>query len=213
MLEVYQRTDQGRPRSRSRTTALARTDRRPGLVLLGAALAVLAAAGAWQVAELARPDAPPGVRTGGVTVSVVSSEQVSGLTDDDLSGMTHGIQGLVTADKAMIKVNVLLAGGRHGGSYDLQALRLRAGGTLIEPVGASLVAGRLNPGGRIEGSIAFVVPRSGTDLALVATDTGDDMSVGKVDLAPPGSEPHEHGSTGSDVTIGPAAPSATGGAT
>jgi hypothetical protein len=220
MLEVYQRTAPGLTRSRPRTRAATRHDRRPGLVLLATALAALAAAGSWQVARLARPDAPPGVSTGGVSVSVVSSEQVAGLTDDDLSGMSHGIQGLVTADKAMVKVNVLLAGGRHGGGYDLRALRLRAGGQLLEPVGASLVAGRLNPGARIEGSIAFVVPRSGTDLALLATDTGDSVSLGTVDLAPPGSDPHSHGtsgSAGSDVTVAPAGPAlpsaaATGGA-
>ncbi len=167
---------------------------RTGRTVLVAALVLLATLlGGWRVVAMAqpRPDA------GTFTVDVVSyrvarAEAVSGLSDQDLSGMGHGIQGLVSEDKAIIRVSLVLSTGSASGSYDPGALRLSSAGepALIAPVGGSLPPGQLRANAQIEGAIAFEVPRNGGALSLVAPGQSRQIPLLTVDTAPAGAGQH-----------------------
>jgi len=167
---------------------------RTGRTVLVAALMLLATLfGGWRVVAMAqpRPDA------GTFTVDVVSyrvarAEAVSGLSDQDLSGMAHGIQGLVSDDKAIIRVSLVLSTGSASGSYDPGALRLSSAGepALIAPVGGSLPPGQLRANAQIEGAIAFEVPRNGGALSLVAPGQSRQIPLLTVDTAPAGAGQH-----------------------
>ena len=167
---------------------------RTGRTVLVAALVLLATLlGGWRVVAMAqpRPDA------GTFTVDVVSyrvarAEAVSGLSDQDLSGMAHGIQGLVSDDKAIIRVSLVLSTGSASGSYDPGALRLSSAGepALIAPVGGSLPPGQLRANAQIEGAIAFEVPRNGGALSLVAPGQSRQIPLLTVDTAPAGAGQH-----------------------
>lgn len=117
---------------------------RPALLLL--IVALVAALGCWQIAVMSRPVSDPDVLTvRGVTYSVTHVEQVAGLSDEDLSGMSHGIQGLVSDDKALIRISMIVRAGSASRTYDPSVLTIAdvAGGTPISPVGGSLAQGGL----------------------------------------------------------------------
>jgi hypothetical protein len=171
---------------------------RRGAVVLAALVLVAAAAGAWLVFAGSQPQSDPmALRAGNVTYSVTHVERVAGLSDQDLSGMGHGVQGLVAANQAMVRVTLRVDAGSKDTTYDPAALRLRdnRGGALTAPSGGSLAAARLGANGQIEGSVAFVVPRSGEHLTLQAEGAPDSVDIGDVDVAAPDSATHSHGST------------------
>ena len=169
---------------------------RASRTVLVAVLVLLAAvAGGWRVVAMAQP----GPDAAAFTVDVVSyrvshAEAVSGLSDQDLSGMGHGIQGLVSEDKAIIRVSLVLSTGSAPGSYDPGALRLSIAGepTLLAPVGGSLPPGQLRANAQIEGGIAFVVPRNGAALSLVAPGQSRQIPVLTLDTAQTGADQHPH---------------------
>ena len=112
---------------------------------------------------------PASIVVGDVSYRITHVEQVTGLADADLGGMSHGIQGLVTEGKALVNVTLVVTADGTGGAYDAGVLRVvgTSGSTaLTAPVGGTLAAGRLRPHSHIEGSLSFVVPRNGAQLAL-----------------------------------------------
>lgn len=166
---------------------------RRALLLLGVVL--IAALGCWRLVVISRPVSASDVLTDrGVTYSVAHVEQVTGLSGDDLAGMGHGIQGLVSDDKVLIRISMIVRAGPVARTYDPRVLTIAdgAGGIPISPVGGSLAPGGLGAGAQIEGSLAFVVPRNGHDFRLHAPGNANGIDLLTVDLAPTAAPAHEH---------------------
>jgi hypothetical protein len=181
---------------------------RRGAFLLAALVLAAAVAGGWLVFARSQPPSDQmALRAGSVTYVVTHVERLAGLTDQDLSGMGHGIQGLVPADQALVRVTLRVDAGWKDTTYDPATLRLHdnRGGALIAPSGGSLAPARLGANAQVEGSVAFVVPRHGEHLTLRAEGASESVDVGDVDLAPPDSAPHSHDSSPS-TNDGQAAP-------
>ena len=172
------------------------------------ALLVFAATalGGWRVAAMTAPKPDPmTLQMGGATFTVTHVEQVAGLTDADLGGMSHGVQSLVTNDKALVRVTLTVAAGDSGTSYDARGLQVfgARSGAAVLPSGGSLGHGRLVAHARIEGTLSFVVPRKGQQLTLRAPTGAAQVPLLEVDQAPggaPGSHNHSlpgplHGGT------------------
>ncbi|MEO6144760.1 MAG: hypothetical protein ABIP19_12345 [Dermatophilaceae bacterium] len=171
-------------------------------VLVGTAL------GGWRAASMAagKPD-PSTLVVNGVSYTVTHAEQVKGLSDSDLGGMSHGIQSLVSDDKALITVTLAVTAGDSPSSYDASVLRAFATGSAvaISPVGGTLAPGQLSAQARIEGSLSFVVPRDGAQLTLRAPHDSREVPLLQVDVAPSGAAEHPHPST-TATTVGPLPP-------
>ena len=159
------------------------------VVLVGTGL------GGWRAASMAetRPD-PSTLVVNGVSYTVTHAQQIHGLSDSALGGNSHGIQSLVTDDKALISVNLVITTGDAPSPYDAGVLRVFAAGS---PAGASPVGGILAPGhlkakSRIEGFLSFVVPRKGGRFALGAVGDSREVPLVQVDQAPAGAGQHAH---------------------
>ena len=175
------------------------------LLLLGVLLAF--SLGCWRIVDLSRPVSDPQVLTaGGVSYSVTHVEQVTGLSDEDLSGMGHGIQGLVSQDKALIRVSMVVRSGSASRRYDPSVLTIvdAAGGAQIAPAGGSLSQGGLGAHAQVEGSLAFIVARNGHHFSLHAPHNANAIDLLSVDQAPAGADTHQHGAT-PNVSIAPTA--------
>jgi hypothetical protein len=174
--------------------ASARTERFPLALALLAVLAMACVAiGGWQALTLPSTPTGPAIRLGDAEVTITHVERVTGLTSQDMAGMGHGIQGLVRDDSTLVRVSVVVSAGRDGASFDATRLRLVASGHRLPPLGASIGRSRLQPHGRLEGAVSFVVPRNGAALALGATGTPATLPLGHVDDAPPSTgEDHDH---------------------
>lgn len=129
----------------------------------------------------------PTLAVGHATFRITHVERVDGLTNADLSGMGHGIQGLVLDDSTMIRVSVTVSAGSDPTAFDASRLRLlRRGMPTQAPLGGSVGRGTLRPRASVEGAVAFVVPRDGARLRLGATGTSAAIALGTIDDAPPG---------------------------
>lgn len=145
--------------------------RRSRMVLLSTLVLGATAAGGWRVTALmAAEHDPMTLRVGHASYTVTHVEQVAGLSDADLGGMSHGIQSLVPKDKALIRVTVTVSADGTSTDYDARALQAFATGASVgaRPLGGSLAPGRLQAHGRIEGSLSYVVPRKTSQLVLRA---------------------------------------------
>lgn len=138
-----------------------------GLLLVGGLVL-----GGWHTrAVLAAPPDPTVLTVGGVSFRVMEAEQVAGLTDADLGGMSHGVNGLVTSDKALVRVGLSVTAGDTDTTYDATVLTAVVAG---QPSGASPIAGSLPVKGRLaahahlEGSLSYVLPRDGAHVVLTA---------------------------------------------
>jgi hypothetical protein len=165
------------------------------MATLVAAVLACTVLGGWRAVSMAAPK--PGSSTlvlNGVSYTVTHAEQVSGLSDADLGGMSHGIQGLVTNDKAVVKVTLVAQAGDSPISYDASVLRTFATGSTIgvAPAGGTLNPGRLSAHARMEGSLSFIVPRNSAQLALRAPGDSREVRLLQVDDAPAGATPHQH---------------------
>lgn len=157
-------------------------------VLLILAVLIGTAAGGWRAASMAattKPD-PSTLVVSGVSYTVTHVEQVKGLSSSELGGMAHGIQSLVSDDKAMVKVTLVISAGDSPIQYDASVLQAFATGSSagVLPAGGTLAPGRLSTHAQIEGSLSFVVPRDGAKLALRAPDSSREVSLLTVDKAP-----------------------------
>ncbi len=171
-------------------------------VLVGTAL------GGWRAASMAatKPD-PSTLVVNGVSYIVTHAEQVKGLSDSDLGGMSHGVQSLVSDDKTLVTVTLVVNAGDSPSSYDASVLRAFATGSSVgvSPVGGTLSPGRLGAHARVEGSLSFVVPRNGAQLGLRAPGAPRTVPLLQVDDAPAGAGAHPHPST-TATTRGPSPP-------
>ncbi|KRC89745.1 hypothetical protein ASE25_09345 [Terrabacter sp. Root85] len=146
--------------------------RRGRTIVLALLVAVGLVLGGWHTrAVLAGPPDPTVLTVGGVSFRVTGAEEVTGLSDADLGGMSHGVNGLVTSDKALVRVVLTVTAGDVDTTYDATALRAIASG---QPSGAAPLAGSLPLRGRLaahahlEGSLSYVLPRDGSHVVLGA---------------------------------------------
>jgi hypothetical protein len=163
-------------------------------VALVAVVLAATALGGWRAVSIAatRPD-PSTLVVEGVSYRVTHAEQIQGLSDSALGGMSHGIQNLVTDDKALISVTVVVSTADSPGSYDARSLGAFATGSRVgfPPVGG-MGSGRLKAHASIEGFLSFVVPRKGGQFALKALNDTREVTLLTVDQAPAGAGQHQH---------------------
>jgi len=184
------------------------TSGRPRRTLLpmAAAVIVVAAAllGGWRAAALrtAAPDAST-VVVGDTSYRVMQAEQVTGLSDNDLSGMAHGIQGLVTSGKTLVTVSLVVSAGDASSTFDPSTLQVFEVGSSqpILPAGGTLAAGTLHAHASVEGALSFVVPRDGSRLVLRAPGQSHSVPLLQVDVSAPDSGSHGHGDDPSSPSI------------
>jgi hypothetical protein len=167
------------------------------VVLVGTAL------GGWRAASMAetKPD-PSTLVVNGVSYTVTHAQQIQGLSDAALGGNAHGIQSLVTDDKALISVNLVITTGDSPSPYDAGVLRIFAAGSpgSVSPIGGILAPGHLKAKTRIEGFLSFVVPRKGGRFALGTLGDSREVPLVQVDLAPADAGQHEHSSASPSAT-------------
>lgn len=180
----------------------------PSAVLL--TVLVVAATGLGGVRAAGLAQHRPGPRTlelGGVAYTVTDVELVKGLSNQDLGGMAHGVQGLVGTDKALVSVRLTVSAGGRAAHYDPSALRAASspadGGAA--PAGGSFAAGQLAAHGSVEGSLSYVVPRNGAELVLRAGAGSRSVPLLQIDRAT--GTPHDHTEHGgTPATASPSAP-------
>ena len=133
-----------------------------GVELLAAAL------GGWRVLASHASAPQTALHVGDATFTVIQTEQVRGLSNADLSGMSHGIPGLVKDDETLVRVSVTVSADGSATDYDPSRLLVYRSGSAVgePPVGGSLTRGRLSAGGSLEGSVAYVLPRSAAQITL-----------------------------------------------
>jgi hypothetical protein len=160
-----------------------------------AAVVLAVGLGGWRAASTAAPKPGPAtLLVNGVSYDIAHAEQVVGLSDSDLGGMSHGIQGLVTDEKALVKVSLVVGGADSPTSYDASVLRVFATGSSsgIVPAGSTFAPGRLSSHGHIEGTVSFIVPRNGSQLTLCAVGNPRAIALLRVDQATAkGSDAHK----------------------
>ena len=163
-------------------------------VALIAAVLVATALGGWRAVSMAatKPD-PSTLVVKGISYTVIHAEQVKGLSDADLGGMSHGIGNLVSSEKALVTVTLVVSGGDSPTSYDASVLRAFATGSSVgfSPAGGTLGPGRLGAHARIDGSLSFVVPRDVAQLVLRAPGDSREVPLLQVDDAPAGANDHD----------------------
>ena len=92
-------------------------------------LALVCVYGGWRVAtditSASSPSSATTLRVGGALFTVTHVERVTGLTDADMAGMGHGIQGLVRDDDTLVRVSVRVSAGgeRTAFEYLIQPIR------------------------------------------------------------------------------------------
>jgi len=173
-----------------------------GLVVVALAL------GGWRTAVLhsATATAADTIVVGDVTYRVTHAQQVKGLSADDLAGMSHGIQSLVTSERTLVTVSVVVSAGDSPATYDPSQLELVAAGTStpIEAVGATISSGSLDAHASLEGAVSFVVPRDGSRLELRAHGQTRSVPLLQVDVPSPGETDHGHSTaSAAPVTVVP----------
>ena len=150
--------------------------------------------GGWRAISLAAAKpALSALVVNGATYRVTNAEQVKGLSDSALGGMSHGIMSLVTDDKALVTVRLVVSASDVPVSYDARVLRVSAAGSpAAQPVGGLLAPGRLEAHASIEGFLSFVVPRDGAQIGLRAPGDSRVVPLLQVDTAPAGAGQHHH---------------------
>ena len=124
--------------------------------------------GGWRVVASHASASQTALHVGDATFTVIQAEQVSGLSNADLSGMSHGIQGLVKDNETLVRVSVTVSADGSATDYDSSRLLVYTSGSAVgePPVGGSLAQGRLSAGGSVEGSLSYVVPREAAQITL-----------------------------------------------
>jgi hypothetical protein len=147
------------------------------------------------------PADPMMLQVNGISYRVLHVEQVSGLSDADLGGMSHGVNSLVTTDRALVRVTLEVAASDEDAGYDTSVLRALAGTVPVDPVPGSMERGSLRRGGHLEGALSYVVPRNGAQLRLTAPGQAP-VPLLRVDTAG-AADTHDHGSSGPPSTTPP----------
>jgi hypothetical protein len=180
-------------------------------VLLGGVLLIVAVFGGWRAAAALTSGQhdPRALHVGGATFTVTHVEQVAGISDAELGGMSHNIQGLVTDKELLVRVSVTVSAGSAPTTFNPAVLRIYTGGSggAIAPSGGSFAGGKLAAHGRIEGSLSYVVKRNGARLTLRADGTAGSVPLLQLDNAPAGTGGHDHGTATSEPpSSGPSPP-------
>jgi hypothetical protein len=152
---------------------------------------------AFALAGAATQD-PSTLQLDGATLRVTGVEQVVGIAAADLmGGMAHNISGYVADDQMMLSVSVEISAGEQPAAYDARNILARAVGARAHllPAGGSLGSGFLSAHGRVEGTVAYVVPRDGSHLVLSVRGSPRSIDLAAVDQVAPGSGGHDHGTT------------------
>ena len=210
--KVFQRS-QLQARGMSATSARSRRPLLPLVVVTVVfACAVL---GGWRAVALRAPLADGStVIVDGTSYRVTQVEQVTGLSDDDLAGMAHGIQGLVTHGQTLVTVSLVVTAGDDASTFDVSALQVFAAGSNqpIPAAGGTLAPGTLHAHASVEGALSFVVPRDGSRLVLRAPGQSHSVPLLQVDVSAPDSTDHSHGDDASPTIVAPVpGPSEVGG--
>jgi hypothetical protein len=170
--------------------------------------------GGWRAhALLAAPPDPMSLTVGDVTFRVSEALEVTGLSDADLGGMSHGVQSLVSNDRALIRVAVTVTAGDDDTTYDATGLRASATGasafSATAPIAGSLpLRGRLAAHSHLEGSLSYVVPRNGAHIVLGSGPGERSVSLLYVSTTD-GKGGHAHDEPQDPVSSGPSPPTAT----
>jgi len=163
-------------------------------------LVLVTGAGGARAVALARTASldPSTLRLDGLTVHVVGVDEVVGVAAADLmGGMAHNISGYVPEDEMMLSVSVELTAGDEPTTYRASRIVARALGASadLSPAGGTLGSGFLSAHGRVDGTVAFVVPRDGSHLSLRVRGSSRSIPLADVDHVAPGHDGHEHGTT------------------
>ncbi|WP_076260804.1 hypothetical protein [Intrasporangium flavum] len=152
--------------------SLSAIGRKVGTVVLCALLGAAMFLGGWRTQVLlSGPPDPKTLTVGSVTYTVTDAVEVAGLSSADLGGMTHGVQSLVSDDKALVRVALRVTAGDVDTDYDASVLQAVVEGQTkgIQPVGGSLpVQGHLAAHSHLEGSLSFVIPRGSARVVLTS---------------------------------------------
>ena len=128
---------------------------------------------------------------------VLDAHAVTGLTNQQLGNMTHGISGLIDARNAQMQVAIELTNSttlaNHWTAADFR-LETVSGEHMYAALGGTQESGTLQPGSSVDLGLNFVVPRDGSKLVLRVRD-GEQyvrVHVGRVAKAPPGTKGIQH---------------------
>jgi hypothetical protein len=146
----------------------------------------LALLGAWLAADVIRRGQIGNVGTsqriptsfGVMTVENIT--QVKGMTSEELGGMTHNIQGFVSAKQFQLRALVTLTNLQgHAVTYSPTMFTVRAGtgAAPIAAVASSATSGLLAPGASETENLNFIVPQDGAELWLEFRDPGLDQPI------------------------------------
>jgi hypothetical protein len=157
------------------------------LGLLALALA-LAALGAFQAVDIISDGLHDGatfavgqtIPTSFGALTVQQVEMLDGLTSEDLSGVTHGIQNLVMSDKVQIQSSLqFLNRSNRPLAYTPGQFRLVGDGgqTEVEPSSGTLLTGSLPAHANMDVVLDFVTPRTNRPLWIEYQDPGQERPV------------------------------------
>jgi hypothetical protein len=180
-------------------------------LLLGGVLVIITVFGGWRAAAALTSGQhdPRALHVGGATFTVTHVEQVAGISDAELGGMSHNIQGLVSEKEQLVRVAVTVSAGSSATAFDPAVLKIYAAGSkvAIAPAGGSFARGKLAAHGRIEGSLSFVIKRNGARLSLRADHANGSVPLLQLDDTPAGTGGHDHGTATSEPpSSGPSPP-------
>ena len=165
-----------------------RTRHRANRVVVALVVVELFAAvlGGWRFVASHASASQTALHVGDATFTVIQTERVSGLSNADLSGMSHGIQGLVKDDETLVRVSVTVSADGSATGYDPSRLLVYTSGSAVgaPPLGGSLVPGRLRAGGSIEGTLSYVVPRSAAQIAMGTDSDGSRIALVPIEASP-----------------------------
>ncbi len=124
-------------------------------------------------------------------VAIEGVENLTGLTSQDLGGVTHGVQNLVLADQAQIQVSILLTNQLDSAVYyspsQFRLLAQQSPDPLL-PFGSTVRPGMLGPHASLVATLSFVAPRNGDKLRIRFDDPAGGAPIfvdaGRVDQAP-----------------------------
>ena len=131
---------------------------------------------------------------------VLSARPVTGLTNQQLGNMTHGVSGLIDARNAQMQIAIELTNSKTLASdWTAADFRLEtvSGEHMYAALGGTQEAGTLQPGSSVDLGLNFVVPRDGAKYVLRVRD-GEQyvrVRVGRVAKAPAGTkgiQQHSH---------------------
>ncbi|MDX6618290.1 MAG: hypothetical protein QOK36_676 [Gaiellales bacterium] len=130
-------------------------------------------------------------------LSVLDARVTSGLTNQQIGGMTHGVSGLIDARSGQLQVSMAMTNSRYAAArWSAADFRLEAArsGRQFAPVGGTSESGSLAPGASLDLVLNFVVPRNGDHFTLRVRDGNKFVRVHLIQVgkAPPGTKGFDH---------------------